>query len=182
MSLTDEEIAAACSEPDPATAGTHLQHTMYRVKDAKVSLDFYTRVLGMRLLKRLHLQEAKVSLYLLGFEDAADIPSDPKERTRWCFGRRAVVELAHKWGTESDPKFTGYCSGNDPASNGYGHIALHVTDLKAACERFERLGVEFVVKPGTGLVKGIAFIKDPDGYWIEILTADGVAETFPEVD
>ena len=145
----------------------------------QISLDFYTRILGMRLLKRLHLSQAKLSLYLLGFEDAADIPSDPKERTRWCFGRTGVVELVHWWGTESDPEFTGYCSGNDPATRGYGHIAVHVRDVKAACERLEKLGVEFASKPGSGLVKGVAFIKDPDGYWIEILTADSVVDTWP---
>ena len=133
----------------------------------------------MRLLKRLHLPQAKLSLYLLGFEDAADIPCDSKERTRWCFGRRGVVELAHQWGTESDPEFTGYCSGNDATSRGYGHIAVHVRDLKAACDRFEKLGVEFASKPENGLVKGVGFIKDPDGYWIEILTAHGVVDTWP---
>ena len=150
-----------------------------RSPPAQVSLDFYTRVLGMRLLKRLHLHQAKMSLYLLGFESAADVPDEPRERTRWCFGRTAVVELAHSWGTESDPQFAGYCSGNDSGSQGFGHIAVRVDDFRAACERFQQLGVEFVMKPGTGLVKGVTFIKDPDGYWIEILTPDGVVDTWP---
>ena len=163
----------------PASAWSNATNLCSLVLSPQVSLDFYTRVLGLRLLKRLHLAQAKMSLYLMGFEDAADIPSDPKERTRWCFGRKAVVELAHRWGTETDQEFSGYCSGNDPASQGFGHIALHVPDLKAACERFEKLGVEFAVKPDSGLVKGIAFIKDPDGYWVEILTANSVAENWP---
>ena len=66
---------------------------MFRIKDPKESLKFYTNVLGMRLLKKLDFPTMTFSLYFLGFENAQDIPSDPKERTQWCFTRKATLEL-----------------------------------------------------------------------------------------
>ncbi|MBA0844481.1 hypothetical protein Goarm_001577, partial [Gossypium armourianum] len=69
--------------------------------------------------------------------DVSKAPSDPYGRTVWTFGRAATIELTHNWGTESDPEFKGYHTGNSEPR-------------------------------GFGKMKGIAFIKDPDGYWIEI--------------
>ncbi|XP_066348122.1 lactoylglutathione lyase-like [Miscanthus floridulus] len=155
------------SEVDPATKGYFLQQTMLRVKDPKVSLDFYSRVMGMSLLKRLDFEEMKFSLYFLGYEDVTSAPDDHIKRTEWTFRQKATLELTHNWGTENDPEFKGYHNGNsDP--RGFGHIGVTVDDVHKACERFERLGIEFVKKPDDGKIKGIAFIKDPDGYWIEI--------------
>ncbi|GAV66477.1 Glyoxalase domain-containing protein [Cephalotus follicularis] len=162
--------------PDEATKGYIMQQTMYRIKDPTVSLDFYSRVLGMSLLKRFDFPEMKFSLYFMGYEDAALAPSDPVERTVWTFGRKATIELTHNWGTESDPDFKGYHNGNaDP--RGFGHIGITVDDTYKACERFERLGVEFVKKPDDGKMKGIAFIKDPDGYYIEIFDLKIIGKT-----
>ncbi|XP_002986597.2 lactoylglutathione lyase isoform X1 [Selaginella moellendorffii] len=156
--------------PDEATKGYIVQQTMYRIKDPKASLDFYSRVLGMTLLKRLDFPDSKFSLYFVGYEDSAEAPKDPIERVRWTFRRKATIELTHNWGTETDPEFKGYHNGNaDP--RGYGHIGISVDDTYRACERFEKLGVEFVKKPDDGSMKGLAFIKDPDGYWIEIFDA-----------
>ncbi|CAK7332217.1 unnamed protein product [Dovyalis caffra] len=152
--------------PDEATKGYIMQQTMFRIKDPKVSLDFYSRVLGMSLLKRLDFPEMKFSLYFLGYEDPASAPTEPVERTVWTFGRKATIELTHNWGTESDPEFKYHNGNTEP--RGFGHIGVTVDDTIKACERFERLGVEFVKKPDDGKMKGIAFIKDPDGYWIEI--------------
>ncbi|OMO82788.1 hypothetical protein CCACVL1_11758 [Corchorus capsularis] len=163
--------------PDEATKGYIMQQTMFRIKDPKVSLDFYSRVLGMSLLKRLDFPEMKFSLYFMGYENVAAAPSDPVDRTVWTFGRPATIELTHNWGTESDPEFKGYHNGNSEP-RGFGHIGVTVDDTYKACERFERLGVEFVKKPDDGKMKGIAFIKDPDGYWIEIFdlkTIGGIA-------
>ncbi|CAN6242636.1 unnamed protein product [Urochloa humidicola] len=155
------------TEIDPATKGYFLQQTMLRVKDPKVSLDFYSRVMGMSLLKRLDFEELKFSLYFLGYEDVTSAPADHIKRTEWTFRQKATLELTHNWGTENDPEFKGYHNGNsDP--RGFGHIGVTVDDVYKACERFERLGVDFVKKPDDGKIKGIAFIKDPDGYWIEI--------------
>ncbi|XXG45400.1 hypothetical protein AAC387_Pa02g0491 [Persea americana] len=162
------------TEIDEATKGYIMQQTMYRIKDPKVSLDFYSRVLGMTLLKRLDFPEMKFSLYFMGYENAASAPSDPVQRLVWTFGQKATIELTHNWGTESDPEFKGYHNGNSEP-RGFGHIGITVDDTFKACERFERLGVEFVKKPNDGKMKGIAFIKDPDGYWIEIFDQNTIA-------
>ena len=81
-----------------------------------------------------------------------------------------MLELTHNWGSEDDADFA-YHDGN-AQPQGFGHIGITVPDVYAAAERFEKLGVEFVKKPDDGKMKGLAFIKDPDGYWIEILQAD----------
>jgi len=141
---------------------------MYRIKDPVVSLDFYTRVLGFTLLSKADFPEWKFSLFFLGYYPAEEVPEDPEERSKWVFNRPATLELTHNHGTESDPDFKGYHSGNsDP--RGFGHIGLSVPDVGAACKRFEELGVTFQKKLTDGNMNHIAFIKDPDGYWIEIL-------------
>ncbi|XP_021994317.1 lactoylglutathione lyase isoform X2 [Helianthus annuus] len=161
--------------PDEETKGYFMQQTMYRIKDPKVSLKFYSDVLGMSLLKRLDFPDMKFSLYFMGYEDTSSAPKDPVERTEWTFGRKATVELTHNWGTEDDPKFEAYHNGNsDP--RGFGHIGITVDDTYKACKRFESLNVPFVKKPDEGKMKGIAFIKDPDGYWIEIFDTKNITE------
>ncbi|KAL8496546.1 hypothetical protein ACS0TY_020295 [Phlomoides rotata] len=132
---------------DEATKGYFLQQTMIRVKDPKASLDFYSRILGMSLLKRLDFEELKFTLYFLGYEDTSSAPGDPIERTSWTFGHKAVLELTHNW--ESEPDFKGYHNGNSEP-RGFGHIGITVDDVHKACQRFESLGVEFVKKPDDG--------------------------------
>ena len=80
-----------------------------------------------------------------------------------------MIELTHNWGTEKDDSFSYHDGNTDP--RGFGHIGITVPDVYAASERFEKLGVEFVKRPDDGNMKGLAFIKDPDGYWIEILSS-----------
>lgn len=157
---------------DEATKDYIFQQTMLRVKDPKVSLDFYSRVLGMRLLKQLDFPEMKFSLYFMGYADESAIPTDETERTRWLFQQPATLELTHNHGTEADD--SKYHNGNSEP-RGFGHIGISVPDVYKACERFEALGVKFVKKPDDGKMKGLAFITDPDGYWIEILNAGNMA-------
>jgi len=157
-----------------ATSDYVMQQTMLRIKDPKDSLAFYQNVLGMTLLGKYDFPSMQFTLYFLGYEQA--IPEgDDKEKTQWVFGRSGLIELTHNWGTETDDSFTGYHSGNEEPK-GFGHIGITVPDVYAASERFEKYGVEFVKKPDDGSMKGLAFIKDPDGYWIEILSAKGITE------
>ena len=74
---------------------------------------------------------------------------------------QGILELCWNWGTESDPEFK-YCSGNEEP-RGFGHIAISVDDVQAACDRFEEMNVAFKKKPSDGSMKHIAFILDPDG-------------------
>ncbi len=80
----------------------------------------------------------------------------------------AVLELTHNHGTETDASFAGYASGNTEPGRGFGHIAITVSDIEAACARFESLGVTFKKRLTDGKMKSIAFILDPDGYWVEV--------------
>ena len=155
---------------DAATRGFVMNQTMMRVRDPEASVAFYRDVLGMTLLDRYDFAEMKFSLYFMGYlADGESIPADAGARAEWVFNRPALVELTHNWGTESDATFGGYHNGNsDP--RGFGHIGISVPDVDAACARFEKLGVKFVKRPNDGKMKGIAFIQDPDGYWIEILS------------
>jgi lactoylglutathione lyase len=75
---------------------------------------------------------------------------------------QGLLELCWNWGTEHDPEFKGYVSGNDEPK-GFGHIAISVDDVDAACARFEEMKVTFKKKPSEGSMKQIAFILDPDG-------------------
>ena len=118
---------------------------MLRVGDLQRSLDFYTRVLGMNLLRQSENPEYKYSLAFVGYTDESD---------------GAVIELTYNWGVES------YDHGN-----AYGHIALGVDDVAATCESIRQSGGN--VTREAGPVKGgstvIAFVEDPDGYKIELI-------------
>lgn len=162
---------------DPATTGFTLNQTMLRVRDPDASVRFYTEVLGFTLLQRLDFEDMTFSLYFLALlREEESVPEDPAERARFVFSRETTLELTHNWGTESDPSFAGYHGGNSEP-RGFGHLGISVPDVEAACERFDRLDVEFVKRPGEGKMKGIAFIKDPDGYWIEILSPGRMTAT-----
>ncbi|WP_404364578.1 lactoylglutathione lyase [Marinobacter sp.] len=168
-----EEAPGLYDESVPETEGYVFNQTMMRIKDPEKSLDFYTRILGMRLVRKLDFPEMKFTLYFLTYLDdrqAASVPSDEGHRTTFIFGREAMLELTHNWGTEKDPDFS-YHNGNDEPQ-GFGHIGIAVPDVYQAAQRLESLGVEFVKRPDDGKMKGLAFIKDPDGYWIEILQPD----------
>lgn len=168
MTFTTETQPGVCERPDVASRGFVLNHSMLRVKDPRIALDFYTRVFGMRLLRKLDFPEMKFSLYFLQRpEDGNDPPDDVGERTAWTFAQRSILELTHNWGTENDPAFA-YHDGN-AQPQGFGHLCFSVPDLDAAVRWFDENAVVFVKRPDQGKMKDVAFIKDPDGYWIEIV-------------
>lgn len=174
MSFSTENHPGVCAEPSEQTRGFVFNHTMLRVKDPAVALDFYTRVLGMRVLRKLDFPEMAFSLYFLSYAAADDpAPDDVGERTAWTFGRRAVLELTHNWGSEADADFK-YHDGN-AQPQGFGHICISVPDLDAAIRWFDGHGVPYVKRPEQGKLRDVAFIKDPDGYWIEIVEAARLA-------
>jgi lactoylglutathione lyase len=120
-------------------------HTMLRVGDLQKSLDFYTDVLGMKLLRKSDYPDGKFTLAFVGYGDEKD---------------HTVLELTHNWDTAK------YDLGN-----AYGHIALEVPDAYKACEAVRTKGGKVVreagpMKHGTTV---IAFVEDPDGYKIEFI-------------
>jgi lactoylglutathione lyase len=123
-------------------------HTMLRVGDMQRSVDFYTQVLGMTLLRQRDNAEYEYTLAFLGYA------ANPEQ---------AELELTYNWGT------TEYEMGT-----AYGHIAIGVADCYAACERIKAAGGQ--VTREAGPVKGgstvIAFVTDPDGYKIELIQRD----------
>ena len=167
MSFEGEQVPGVES-PAPEAQGFRLNHSMLRVKDPAVALAFYTRIFGMRLLRKLDLEEMSFSLYFLGrLDDDEVIPEEVGERTAWTFSQRGLLELTHNWGTETQEGFS-YHNGN-AEPQGFGHICFTVPDLDAAIAWFDANELEYVKRPEQGKMKDVAFIKDPDGYWIEIV-------------
>lgn len=122
-----------------------LLHTMLRVTDLEKSIKFYTQIFDMTLLRQSENEAYKYSIAFLGYG---------KETTT------TVLELTYNWGvTEYD------------LGSAYGHIAIETDDIYATCEKIKSLGGE--VTREAGPVKGgstiIAFVKDPDGYMIELI-------------
>jgi len=122
-----------------------LLHTMLRVGHLQRSIDFYTQVLGMTLLRTSENPEYKYTLAFVGYG------SNPEH---------AELELTYNWGVEQ------YEMGS-----AYGHIALGVPDAQAACDKIRAAGGKITREAGP--VKGgstvIAFVTDPDGYKVELI-------------
>lgn len=161
-------VPGVASRRDAATREFLFNHTMLRIKDPKASLDFYTRVLGFTLVRKVDFDEARFSLYFLVLvDDDSDIPDDDAGRRQWLARQRGVLELTHNHGTETQPGPVYHDGNSEP--RGFGHICVSVPNVVGACTRFEELGVEFQKRLSDGRMRDIAFIKDPDGYWIEII-------------
>ncbi len=174
MSFNTEHHPGVAAQAPEETRGFRFNHTMLRVVDPERSLAFYTHVLGMRVLRRLDFEEMRFSLYFLARPDEGEsIPGDVPGRNRWTFSQRGILELTHNWGTESDPEAR-YHDGNSQPQ-GFGHICFSVPDLGKAIAWFDANGVSYVKRPEEGKMKNIAFIRDPDGYWIEIVQAELMA-------
>ncbi len=120
-------------------------HTMLRVANLQKSIEFYSQVLGMTLLRQRDNEQYRYTLAFLGYGLESD---------------EAVIELTHNWDTDQ------YELGN-----GYGHIAIGCDDIYRTCENIAQAGGTISRAPGP--VKGgstvIAFVKDPDGYAIELI-------------
>ena len=122
-----------------------LLHTMIRVFDMDKSIDFYTRHLGMKLLRRKDYPSGEFTLAFVGYGDEID---------------HTVIELTHNWDTHS------YTLGD-----AFGHVAIGTDDLYGTCERIRASGGKIVREPGP-MKHGtthIAFVEDPNGYRIELI-------------
>jgi len=129
-------------------------HTMLRVGDLQRSLDFYTGVLGMQLLRKRDYPDGKFTLAFVGYGS--------EEET-------AVLELTHNWDTK-----------NYDLGSGYGHVAIEVDDAYQACAAVKERGGKVTreagpMKHGTTV---IAFVEDPDGYKLEFIQR-GTRQTTP---
>lgn len=121
-------------------------HAMLRVGDLDRSIDFYTNILEMKLLRRKDYPEGKFTLAFVGYGAESD---------------HTVLELTYNWGVSSYDK-----------GNGFGHIAIGVDDVYKACEKIRAAGGKIKREPGP-MKHGttiIAFVEDPDGYTIELLS------------
>ena len=153
-------------------SGYVMNQTMLRIKDPTASVSFYRDVLGMTLLEKFDFPDMSFSLYFMGYP-TSEIPKDHIARTKWLFEQPALLELTHNHGTESEDGLPYHNGNEDP--RGFGHIGISVPDVYTACDRFDELGVTYVKRPDDGNMKGLAFIQDPDGYWIEILSSSGLS-------
>ena len=122
-----------------------LLHTMLRVGNLDRSIDFYTQILGMRVLRRKDFPDGRFTLAFLGYVEESE---------------GSVLELTHNWDTESYDLGTAY-----------GHIAIEVEDAYEACRVIKEQGGRVVreagpMKHGTTV---IAFVEDPDGYKVELI-------------
>lgn len=150
------------------TQGFAFAHTMLRVKDLDKSLAFYTDILGMSVIRLNHYENGQFSLCFLAYlAPDESLPEDDDARREWLSTRRGVLELTHNWGTEKDENFSYHIGNGD--NGGYGHIALSVPDFDAAIAWLDKNNVKFKKRPEDGRMNDIAFVYDPDGYWVEII-------------
>ena len=123
-------------------------HTMLRVLDLDKSIDFYTRHLGMELLRKRDFPDGKFTLAFLGYGDEDN---------------NTVIELTHNW-----DQAEAYEQGS-----AFGHLAVAVPDVYKTCADLEAAGVAIPRPPGPMKFGGgsvvMAFIEDPDGYKIELI-------------
>ena len=152
------EDTEGIGETDPSTY--RFNHTMIRVKDHTKSLRFYQETLGMSLLRTSESPSSGFNLYFLGYVPGAN----NNVNTATLEG---VLELTWNYGTEKDENFRYHDGNSEP--QGFGHVAITVDDLDAACKRFEEEGVNWKKRLTDGRMKNVAFVLDPDGYWVEVV-------------
>ncbi|KAG9232399.1 lactoylglutathione lyase-like protein [Amylocarpus encephaloides] len=150
-----------------------MNHTMIRVKDQEKSLRFYKEVMGMELFRTSENSSANFNLYFLGYPGSKGIPTTSVHGVNATAEREGLLELTWNYGTEKDADFK-YHNGNEEPQ-GFGHICITVDDLDAACQRFEDLGVNWKKRLTDGRMKSVAFILDPDNYWIEVIQNESLS-------
>ncbi|KAJ7843322.1 lactoylglutathione lyase-like protein [Mycena olivaceomarginata] len=163
-------VEATAEVKETSVEKYRMNHTMIRVKDHEKSLAFYQDVMGMKLKRTRENPGAKFNLYFLGYGPAA--PETGGANGNPIADSEGLLELTWNYGTESDPEFK-YHNGNDQPQ-GFGHICVSVDDLDAACARFEEKGVSWKKRLTEGRMKNIAFVLDPDNYWIEVIQNEGL--------
>lgn len=125
-------------------------------------MKFYS-FLGLSLLRTLPFPEAKFDLYFLGYDSP-----NAASAGRSLWDREGLIELTHNYGTESDPDYK-INNGNVEPHRGFGHVCVSVDHLQAACARLEDAGYRFQKKLSDGRMRHVAFVLDPDGYWVEVI-------------
>jgi lactoylglutathione lyase len=147
---------------------------MIRVKDNEKSLKFYQEVLGMTLVRTSENAAAKFNLYFLGYPNEQGIPTDTANGVNPGAFHEGLLELTWNYGTESDESFK-YHNGNEEPQ-GFGHIAITVDDLDAACKRMEDLKCNWKKRLTDGRMRNVAFVLDPDNYWVEVVQNESLKE------
>jgi lactoylglutathione lyase len=145
---------------------------MLRIKDPEKSLAFYRDQLGMTLIDTMDFPQYKFSLYFLttlpaGGEEYKLTPGTQEAHDYLWNMEGVALELTHNHGTETDGA-QAYHAGNQEG-DGFGHIAVNVDDVYATTDKLLAAGYAFKKKPDEGRMKGLAFVYDPDGYWVEIV-------------
>lgn len=154
-------------------------HTTLRVKDIKKSIEFYQDLWGMTLIAKIdpsNTNDGTITYYL------ASLPSSETSKVALLGNDMSynylmshtgtVLALQQTQGTENISDFH-YDSGNNEPKRGFGHIAFMVDDVYETCDLLESKGCLFKKKPNDGRMKGLAFVFDPDGYWVEIVRRNG---------
>lgn len=170
MSTTTTE-AATTTAPSVIPGRPTWHQTMLRCKNISKSLEFYTQQLGFTLIDTMDFPQYNFSLYFLTTLPAGETytltPGSPAAHDYLWSLEGVTLELTHNYGTEQDEK-QHYHPGN-AEKDGFGHIAVNVDDVYAASAKLEAAGQKFKKKPDEGRMKGLAFVYDPDNYWVELV-------------
>lgn len=169
----DETASVTTTEPSTY----RMNHSMIRVKDPEKSLAFYRDVMGMSLMRTAEQKAGGFTLYFLGYPGSFGIPKpeDTVNGVNPLAGKEGLLELTWNYGTEKEEGKV-YHNGNDNPQ-GFGHICVTVDDLDAACAFFDSKGVTWKKRLTDGRMKGVAFVLDPDDYWIEVLQNQRIKKT-----
>lgn len=154
------------NETSTDTGSYRMNHTMLRVKDKDISLNFYQDVMGMNLKRTSENASAGFNLYFLGYGPVPS-SSDTVNGVNPTAHKEGLLELTWNYGTEKQEGKVYHDGNSEP--QGFGHICVSVDDLDAACKRFEEKGVSWKKRLTDGRMKNVAFVLDPDGYWIEVI-------------